>query len=158
MKIRTVTVIGANGSMGRNISAIFASFGNAKVYMVCRNFDKAVEARERAVKSVKADSIRENLYPADFSTIFDCIKMSDLVFDSVSEDMRIKSEVISMIAGMLPSNAYFCSGTSGLSITKLAELLPHDKRRNCFGVHIFNPPYSSTLCELIKTKCSDETA
>lgn len=33
MNIKTVTVIGANGTMGCNVSAIFASFGNAKVYM-----------------------------------------------------------------------------------------------------------------------------
>ena len=37
MNIRTVMVLGANGSMGRNVSAIFASFGNAKVYMMCRD-------------------------------------------------------------------------------------------------------------------------
>lgn len=34
IKINTVTVLGANGAMGRNIAAIFASFGNAKVYLV----------------------------------------------------------------------------------------------------------------------------
>ena len=37
MKIKTVTVLGANGTMGTNVSAIFASFGNAKVYMVSRD-------------------------------------------------------------------------------------------------------------------------
>lgn len=32
--IGTVTIVGANGTMGRNIAAIFASFGNANVYLV----------------------------------------------------------------------------------------------------------------------------
>lgn len=41
MKIQTVTVIGANGTMGCNVSAIFASFGNAKVYMVSRDIEKS---------------------------------------------------------------------------------------------------------------------
>ena len=41
MNIKTVTVIGANGTMGKNIAGIFASFGNAKVYMVCRTLEKA---------------------------------------------------------------------------------------------------------------------
>lgn len=36
--IKTVSIIGANGTMGRNIAAIFASFGNAEVY-----FDKPFE-------------------------------------------------------------------------------------------------------------------
>lgn len=41
MNIKTVTVLGANGTMGRNVSAIFASFGQAKVYMMCRNMKKS---------------------------------------------------------------------------------------------------------------------
>ena len=32
MNIKTITVIGASGTMGTNVSAIFAAFGNAKVY------------------------------------------------------------------------------------------------------------------------------
>lgn len=48
MKINTVTVIGAGGTMGCNISAIFASFGNAKVYML--DIEKPVDAVDRAIK------------------------------------------------------------------------------------------------------------
>ncbi len=33
---KTVTVVGANGTMGANVSAIFASFGNARVYIGTR--------------------------------------------------------------------------------------------------------------------------
>ena len=44
MNIKTVTVIGANGTMGCNVSAIFASFGNAKVYMVSRDMEKSKKA------------------------------------------------------------------------------------------------------------------
>lgn len=156
MSIRTVTVIGANGTMGRNVSAIFASFGNAKVFMVCRDIEKAKEAAEMAVQSVKADSIRRNLVPADFSSLTDCVRQSDFVFDSVAENMAVKTDVISKIREALPEHAYFCSGTSGLSIIKLAEQLPPEKRGGCFGVHFFNPPYSLTLCELIKTTYSNE--
>lgn len=36
MNIKTATVIGANGAMGSNVSAIFASFGDAKVYILGR--------------------------------------------------------------------------------------------------------------------------
>ena len=57
MKINTITVIGANGTMGRNISGIFASFGSAKVYMVARDIRKAEEAKVKAAMSVKAISV-----------------------------------------------------------------------------------------------------
>ena len=49
MDVKTVTVIGANGTMGRNISAIFAAFGNAKVYMVSRDLKKSETAKERRI-------------------------------------------------------------------------------------------------------------
>lgn len=41
MTSKIVTVIGANGITGTNVSAIFASFGNAKVYMVSRDLEKS---------------------------------------------------------------------------------------------------------------------
>ena len=40
MKIEAVTVVGTNGTIGRNIAEIFASFGNATVYLVSRTYDK----------------------------------------------------------------------------------------------------------------------
>ncbi|STP86579.1 Uncharacterised protein [Enterococcus cecorum] len=40
-KVNTVTVVGANGTMGKNVSAIFSSFGNAKVYMISRDLKKS---------------------------------------------------------------------------------------------------------------------
>ena len=57
MNIKTVTVIGANGTMGCNISGIFASFGDAKVYMVCRDIEAAKKAQLKATMSVKAEAI-----------------------------------------------------------------------------------------------------
>ncbi len=156
MRIATVTVIGANGTMGQNVSGIFASFGQAKVYMVCRNIDKAKVAADRAALSVKADSIRERLVPVNFDSLIDCVKESDLIFESVAEDESIKSEVIRKVGLALQEGTVFCSGSSGLSITKLAEALPENRRGNYFGVHMFNPPYSLTLCELSSTVYSNK--
>ena len=60
MKIRNVTVIGANGTLGRLISAIFASFGGTEnVYMIVRNKNN-VDIKEVA-KTVKAISIEKRL-------------------------------------------------------------------------------------------------
>ena len=89
MTIKTVTVIGANGTMGRNISGIFASFGNAKVYMVARDIKKAESAKAKAALSVKAASIAERLVSADYSMLETCVAESDLIFEAVFEDMEI---------------------------------------------------------------------
>ena len=157
--INKVTVIGANGTMGANVAGIFASFGNAKVYMVCRNLEKADMAVKRVVRSVRADSIRSNLIPVDYSKLQECVLDSDLVFESVAENLEAKIAVNQKLAEALRTCVeapVICSGTSGLSVNALAECFPEALRRNYFGVHMFNPPYNMPLCELITTKYSDQ--
>ncbi len=155
MNIKTVTVVGANGTMGSNISAIFAAFGNAKVYMISRDLEKSEKALEKAVKSVRAGSIYSNLVAADYSALSECIEKSDIVFESVAENIDIKIDIMNKIAKSIRSDAIVCSGTSGLSITNLSECLPENMRGRYFGVHMFNPPYNMPLCELVTTKYTD---
>lgn len=155
MNIKTVTVIGANGTMGINVSAIFASFGGCKVYMVCRDVEKAKKAAQKACSSVKADSIAINLIYADFSMLGECVKKSDLVFESISESIELKIGLHTQIGKFLRKGTVACTGSSGLSITRLAECYPDDMRSHFFGVHMFNPPYQMTLCELTASPYSD---
>lgn len=78
-----------------------------------------------------------------------------MVFESTKEDLAVKLDVNRKIAESLPAHAIACSGTSGLSITTLTECFPNTLRSRYFGVHMFNPPYSMTLCEVTPTKYSD---
>lgn len=149
MKIKTVTVIGANGTMGYNIAAIFAAFGNAKVFMISRNIQKSRNAIDKAVKSVRAESIRKNLIPCDYSQMGECICKSDLIFESVIENIEIKKEVTKQIGVYAKDDAIIATGTSGLSINEIGSFLPIIKRKNYYGMHFFNPPYSMSLVELI---------
>lgn len=163
LKIHTVTVVGANGIMGRNVSAIFASFGNAKVYMVSRDLKKSEAAKEKAYQSVRAESVKNNMFPADYSMLEQCVAESDLVFESTAEDWSVKSAITSMIAEAAGKHleecrdTVFCTGTSGLSITDLSKLYPQELRGNYMGIHMFNPPYSMTLCEMTPTECSNRS-
>lgn len=61
MKIKTVIVLGANGTMGTNVSAIFTSFGDAKVYMVSRDLEKSKAAAVRAGLTVADIDVFETL-------------------------------------------------------------------------------------------------
>ena len=151
--IKVVTVLGASGNMGCNVSALFAAFGDAKVYMMCRRKDPAYI--EKAVKSVRADSIRKNLFLVDYSELEHCVKESDLVFESVAEDLALKEEINAKVDKFLRDDALFVTGTSGLSIEHLSKSLAEKNRSRYFGMHFFNPPYSMPLCELIFTKNND---
>ena len=148
MNIKVVTVIGANGTMGRNVAAIFASFGNAKVYMVCRTKEKAEKAVISAYNSIRTESIKKRLIPITYDDMEKAIKESDLIFESLSEDIEIKKNIYKEIKKLVNSNVIIASGTSGLSITKLSEELG-GYSKNFFGMHFFNPPYVLSLCELI---------
>lgn len=156
MNIRTVTVIGATGTMGANVAGIFASFGNAKVYCIGRDIEKVKKTIPRIVKSVKADAIAVNLIPADFTMLEQCVSESDLVFESTAEDITVKEGVAKRVGKVLQPHAVSCTGTSGLSITEIASCYPEQLRSHFFGVHMFNPPYNMTLCEFIPTVYSDE--
>ena len=155
MNVRTVTVVGATGTMGANVSGIFASYGNAKVYCVGRDIDKVRRTIPHIVKSVKADAISKNLIPADFSMLEQCVSESDIVFESVAEDILVKTEIAKTIGKTLPKHAVSCTGSSGLSITEIAGCYPEELKGHFFGVHMFNPPYTLQLCELTPTKYSD---
>ena len=156
MNIQTVTVIGVTGTMGANVAGIFASFGNAKVYCVGRDIEKVKKTIPRIVKSVKADAIANNLVPADLSMLEKCVEESDLVFESSKEDIGVKKEIAGRVAKTLQPHAVSCTGSSGLSITDIANCYPEGLKEHFFGVHMFNPPYSMLLCELTPTPFSDK--
>ncbi|WP_244095345.1 3-hydroxyacyl-CoA dehydrogenase family protein [Enterocloster clostridioformis] len=161
MDVKTITVVGANGTMGRNVSAIFAAFGNAKVYMVSRDLKKSEEAKEKAYQSVRAESVKNNMFPADYAMLEQCVAESDVVFESLSENWEVKAAVTRLVADAASRhieqcrNTVFCTGTSGLSITGLSELYPEELRGNYMGMHFFNPPYTMILCEMIPTQYTD---
>lgn len=155
LNVKTVTVVGANGTMGTNVAGIFASFGGADVFMVCRDLEKSKKAIDKAYHSVRADSIKGKMHPADYSMLEECVKQSDLVFESVAENLNIKEDITKRIGEHINRGAFICSGTSGLSINEIASCLPCELRPNYYGVHMFNPPYSLSLCELIPSRDSN---
>ena len=145
---KVVTVLGANGTMGRNVSAIFASFGKCIVFMVCRDMEKANKAKELAIQSIRCESISQNLIPGTYENLDSYIKLSNIVFESVSEDFDVKKNIYAQIKPHLKEDAIIATGTSGLSIKELSKTF--DEHQNqFFGIHMFNPPYNLTLCELV---------
>ena len=156
MNIKTITVIGANGTMGKNVSGIFASFGNAKVYMVGRNIEDVIDAKQKAINSVKSSAIDVNLMQKDYSSLGQCIKESDLIFESIFEDLEVKRDVYNLISKFIRPGTIVATGTSGLSINSLGLSFEEEVRKSFLGIHMFNPPYNMTLCEVIPTEFTDK--
>jgi 3-hydroxyacyl-CoA dehydrogenase len=65
--------------------------------------------------------------------------------------MDWKLELYAKIAAHVAPHSLLASNTSGLSITKLSEVLPEAIRPRFCGIHFFNPPRYMALVELIDT-------
>lgn len=156
MKIKEITVVGANGALGVGVSAIFASFGDVKVNMISRSMEKSEIAIEKAGNSVKALKICDNMKPYTYENLEECLKKSDFVIETIVEDFNEKEKIHKKIDKYLKKGAVSSSVTSGISINDLSNCYNEENRKNFMGIHFFNPPYSLPLCELIPAKTTDK--
>lgn len=156
-EIKTVTVLGANGTMGAGSAAIVASFGKAKVHMLARDTNKAKEGIEKAIGSVKTDTIRPRLIPGSYDADLEkAVSESDWVFELVAESYEVKEPINKRIASSRRPGTIVSTVSSGLSIERLSKAFDEDGQKHYFGTHFFNPPYKMILCELVSHKDSDK--
>ena len=120
LKIDTVTILGANGSMGSQCAGIIAGFGNAKIYMIARDIDKAKDGIKRAMDSIKSDVIRKQLIPKTYEDLEECISQSDWIIECASENLDVKQQLNSQIAKYKLKNSIVSTVSSGLSISILS--------------------------------------
>ena len=153
--IKTVTIVGGNGVLGKKIAGIFASFGGCKVYIVSRTIEKSESAIEAAALSVKAYSIKNHIFAKTYDDLEKCFQESDLVFESVTEDYVIKNEIHQLINKSIDHECIIATGTSGLSINELSKNYSDINKKKFLGMHFFNPPYNMTLCELIPSRYNE---
>jgi len=158
-QVRQVAVLGA-GVMGAQIAAHLV---NCKVPVVLFDLPakdgpkngivtRAVEGLKRlkpAPLGVPEDValIRQANYEEHLALLGEC----DLVIEAIAERMDWKLDLYQKIASSLAPSAIVASNTSGLSITKLSEVLPDSIKPRFCGIHFFNPPRYMALVELINT-------
>ncbi|MBL8019824.1 MAG: 3-hydroxyacyl-CoA dehydrogenase family protein [Leptospirales bacterium] len=149
-EIKTVTILGANGTMGANSAAIVAAFGKAKVHMLARSADKAREGIQTAVDSVRSGVIEKQFIAGSYDADLEkAVSESDWVFELVAEDYAVKEPLNKRIAAARKPGTIVSTVSSGLSIERLASAFDADGQKHYYGTHFFNPPYKLTLCELI---------
>jgi 3-hydroxybutyryl-CoA dehydrogenase len=81
---------------------------------------------------------------------------SHLIIEAVSEDLALKTKVLTPIAKQAPPQTIFASNTSSLSITRIGQAI--DKSSRMVGMHFFNPPWLMPLVEVIAGAESDSNA
>lgn len=156
-----IGVLGA-GVMGRGIAELSAERGFAT-----RLFDisppaldvailehrAAVEAklRKRRVQRHEALAMLDALdTTADIATL----SREALVIEAVAEKLEVKRKVFRELAARLPSDAILATNTSSLSVSAIAEGLPHPER--VVGLHFFNPVAKMPLVEIVRGRDTNE--
>ena len=157
--VRKVAVLGA-GVMGAQIAAHLV---NVKVPVVLFDLPakegpkngivaKAVEGLKKlkpAPLGVPEDAVL--IEQANYEEHLDRLRECDLVIEAIAERMDWKLDLYKRIAPAVAPHAIVASNTSGLSITRLAEVLPEEIKPRFCGIHFFNPPRYMYLVELIPT-------
>jgi 3-hydroxyacyl-CoA dehydrogenase len=158
-QIRKVAVLGA-GVMGAQIAAHLV---NCRVPVLL--FDlPAKEGPANGIVNKAIDGLKK-LKPAPLGVSEDAAFIQaanyeehlhllagcDLVIEAIAERMDWKLDLYRRIAPALAPHAIVASNTSGLSITKLASVLPEEIQPRFCGIHFFNPPRYMALVELIDT-------
>jgi len=161
--VRKVAVLGA-GVMGAQIAAHLV---NVRVPVVL--FDlPAKEGPKNGIVTRAVENLKK-LKPAplgvpeeaalieqaNYEEHLDKLRECDLVIEAIAERMDWKLDLYTKVAPAIAPHAIVASNTSGLSITKLSEVLPEEIKPRFCGIHFFNPPRYMALVELIATPTTE---
>jgi len=161
--VRKVAVLGA-GVMGAQIAAHLV---NVKVPVIL--FDLAAkEGNKNGIVTKALDGLKKLkpspigvaddlalIQPANYDEHLEQLKGCDLVIEAIAERMDWKLDLYTKVAPFIAPHAIVASNTSGLSITKLSEVLPAEIKPRFCGIHFFNPPRYMQLVELIPTPTTE---
>jgi 3-hydroxyacyl-CoA dehydrogenase/enoyl-CoA hydratase/3-hydroxybutyryl-CoA epimerase len=156
-----VGVIGA-GMMGAGIALVSAQAG-CDVVLIDRDLATAErgKAHSRAFcdKRVAAGTMGEPSREALLGRIqatddFQALAGCDIVVEAVFEDIDIKAETTRKVEAVVDSQTLFCTNTSTLPVTRLAEASRCPEQ--FIGMHFFSPVERMGLVEIIKGRQTDE--
>ncbi|KAI9244616.1 3-hydroxyacyl-CoA dehydrogenase [Sporodiniella umbellata] len=163
--IKSVTVIGA-GLMGSGIVQVAAQAQHS-VTMVDTS-DKALEnghniiaasLKRVARKQFKEDEARQKEFIEKTMSFIktskdakDAAASSDLVVEAIVENVDIKRSLFKGLDQVAPAHTVFCSNTSSLSISKIAQSVSEERKKRFAGLHFFNPVPAMKLVEIVRTE------
>ncbi len=162
-RVAKVSVLGA-GMMGAGIAHVLAAAGIETILI-----DVSVEAAERGksysrtvldrlvdkgrTDRATADALLARITPSDD---YAAVAGSDVVIETVFEDIAVKAEATRKALAYLDPDALFASNTSTLPITRLAEAHPRPER--FVGMHFHSPVDRMALVEVVVGKATGQAA
>jgi 3-hydroxyacyl-CoA dehydrogenase len=157
--VRRAAVIGT-GTMGPGMGAVLARTGIDTAL-----YDVSPEALERAKGGAelaagvleRLDAAREDggslRYESDLAA---ALEGADFVIEAVPEKLELKHEVFKQFEKEVAPDTVLASNTSGIPITKIAEVCEHPAR--VVGMHWSNPPHLIPMIEVIPGEQTSQEA
>lgn len=161
--INSVGVLGA-GLMGAGIAAAHARRG-VRTAMVDVDTGRVEDGLKRARQVVEdrmaigratANDLADMLSRLTGTTSRQVFSECDLVIEAVTENEKLKTQIISELAGVMRPDALLASNTSTISITRLAKAWRTPEQ--FAGMHFFSPVDRMQLVEVVRgEQTNDET-
>jgi 3-hydroxybutyryl-CoA dehydrogenase len=163
-ELHSAAVVGA-GTMGHGIAQVLALAGIATVLVdasppalakglagVRANLDKGVE-RGKVAAAARNAALARLTSAGDLGAID---PSTELVIEAIPERIELKRDVLGRLGARLAPGALLATNTSSLSVSAIAEAVPHPER--VVGMHFFNPPHIMKLLEVVRARQSSDEA
>jgi 3-hydroxyacyl-CoA dehydrogenase/enoyl-CoA hydratase/3-hydroxybutyryl-CoA epimerase len=161
LPVHDVAVIGA-GVMGAGIAHWVAAHGHQVLLQeVSSEFlAKGLQRihgllddglKHRAITKLEMRETQDRIIPADKPVP---LTRYPVVIEAATEDMALKKKIFAGLAERAGPDTILATNTSALSVTELAETVPHPER--VIGLHFFNPVHRMPLVEVITTQHTTE--
>lgn len=159
-----VAVVGA-GLMGVGIAHAFASAGH-DVRLIDVSSEQLAKA-EKTIAGILADGVRLGKMDeasvtatlgrfATSESLTDSAAGADLLVETVSENLTMKTEVVRKAEGVMAPGGLIATNTSALSVTEIAAACQDPLR--VIGMHFFNPVQKMKLVELVRGLATTDEA
>jgi 3-hydroxybutyryl-CoA dehydrogenase len=163
MAIERLGVVGS-GIMGSGIAEVAAKAG-IEVVLRSRKQETA-DAMLAGLEKSLGKQVAKGKLPEDEATAIqgrvsattdlDALSGSDLVLESVVEDLAVKKQLFADLDRAVKDGAILASNTSTLPVVELA--VETQRPEQVCGIHFFNPAPLMSLVEIVRTlTSSDET-
>ena len=160
-RMQRVGVIGG-GVMGGAIASSFAEKGfdsrlrdldQGALDTAINDHRAHIEKQKRRRRMQKHEAVAA-IDRLEASTSPDGFARCELVIEAVAERLEIKRAVLGELADKLAKDAILATNTSSLSVTSIAEGLPHPER--VVGMHFFNPVRRMPLVEIVRGELTSD--
>src|SRR5450432_272282 len=158
--ISTICVCGA-GTMGSGIAQT-AAMGGFRVSLYDLDNEVLQRARTGIEKNLQTLTERNKIGPAEKQAALDRLRfisdpaqcIADMIIEAIVERQEAKLALFHQLAAFNSEDTILATNTSSLSVTALAEKIPHPGR--VAGMHFFNPAPLMKLVEVVYTPLTDQ--